>query len=81
MKRSKFTESQIIFALRQTETGVRVQEVCRKMGISEASFSGKATYELRVLLFMMDLLRGDGGEKEKTPPERGACMNLTIINS
>jgi len=31
MKRSKFTESQIIFALKQTETGVRVDEVCRKM--------------------------------------------------
>ena len=38
MKRSKFTESQIIFALRQAETGVRVPEVCRKMGISEATF-------------------------------------------
>jgi putative transposase len=38
MKRSKFTESQIIFALRQAETGVKVQEVCRKMGISEATF-------------------------------------------
>jgi putative transposase len=38
MKRSKFTESQIIFALRQAETGVRVGEVCRKMGISEATF-------------------------------------------
>jgi len=38
MKRSKFTEQQIIFALRQAETGVRVAEVCRKMGISEATF-------------------------------------------
>lgn len=38
MKRSKFTESQIIFALKQTETGVKVDEVCRKMGISEATF-------------------------------------------
>jgi putative transposase len=38
MKRSKFTESQIIFALKQAETGVRVEEVCRKMGISEATF-------------------------------------------
>jgi len=38
MKRSKFTESQIIFAIRQSETGVRVEEVCRKMGISEATF-------------------------------------------
>ena len=38
MKRSKFTESQIIFALKQAETGVRVEEVCRKMRISEATF-------------------------------------------
>jgi putative transposase len=38
MKRSKFTESQIIFALKQAETGVKVEEVCRKMGISDATF-------------------------------------------
>lgn len=38
MKRSKFTESQILFALKQAETGIRVDEVCRKMGISEATF-------------------------------------------
>ena len=38
MKRTKFTESQIVFALRQADTGVRVEEVCRKMGISEATF-------------------------------------------
>ena len=38
MKKSKFTESQIIFALRQAETGVKVDEVCRKMGISQATF-------------------------------------------
>ena len=38
MKKSKFTEAQIVFALRQAETGVKVDEVCRKMGISEATF-------------------------------------------
>lgn len=38
MNRSKFTEAQIVFALRQAETGVKVEEVCRKMGISEATF-------------------------------------------
>lgn len=35
MKESKFTEEQIAFALRQTESGTRVIEVCRKMGIFE----------------------------------------------
>ena len=38
MKRSKFTEQQIVFALHQAENGVKVEEVCRKMGISEATF-------------------------------------------
>jgi putative transposase len=38
MKTSKFTEEQIAFALRQAETGTRVAEVCRKMGISEQTF-------------------------------------------
>jgi putative transposase len=38
MKRSKFTESQIAFILRQAEEGTAVAEVCRKAGISEATF-------------------------------------------
>ena len=38
MKKSKFTDEQIAFALKQAETGTRVVEVCRKMGISEATF-------------------------------------------
>jgi len=38
MKKSKFTEEQIAFALRQAESGTVVAEVCRKMGISEATF-------------------------------------------
>jgi len=38
MKKTKYTEQQIAFALKQAETGTSVQEVCRKMGISEATF-------------------------------------------
>jgi len=38
MKKSKFTEGQIVFALKQSESGISVQEICRKMGISEATF-------------------------------------------
>ena len=38
MKRSKFSESQIVFAIKQAETGTRVSEVCRKMGVIEATF-------------------------------------------
>ncbi len=38
MKRSRFTEEQIVFALKQTELGTSVPEVCRKLGISDATF-------------------------------------------
>ena len=38
MRSSKFTDEQIAFALRQTETGTSVKEVIRKMGISEQTF-------------------------------------------
>ena len=38
MKRKRFTEEQIAFALRQAESGTAVEEVCRKMGISEPTF-------------------------------------------
>ena len=36
--KKRFTEEQIAFALRQAETGTSAAEVCRKMGISEATF-------------------------------------------
>ena len=38
MKKTRYTEEQIAFALKQAETGTRVEDVCRKMGISEATF-------------------------------------------
>ncbi len=38
MKRSKFTEAQVAFILRQAEEGTAIGEVCRKAGISEATF-------------------------------------------
>lgn len=38
MKKSKYTEEQIAYALRQAETGTRVEEVCRKFSISQATF-------------------------------------------
>ena len=38
MKRSKFTKAQIAFILRQAEDGTPVGEVCRKTGISEATY-------------------------------------------
>ncbi len=38
MKRSKFTEEQIISILREQEAGAKTEELCRKHGMSEATF-------------------------------------------
>ena len=38
MKRSRFTEEQIIAVLREQEVGVPTAEVCRKHGVSSATF-------------------------------------------
>ncbi len=38
MKKSRFSEEQIVFALKQAELGTPVPEVCRRPGISDATF-------------------------------------------
>lgn len=38
MRKSKFTDQQIAFALRQAEQGTAPKELCRKLGISEQTF-------------------------------------------
>ena len=38
MKKSKFTEEQIAFALKQADTGTKVTEICRQLGISAPTF-------------------------------------------
>lgn len=56
MKKSRFTNEQIAFALRQVESGTPIEEVCRKLGISQQTFyrwkkkyAGMGVEELRRL--------------------------------
>jgi putative transposase len=45
MRKSKFTEQQIITALKQVDAGAKAQDVCRKLGISEQTlYRWKAKY-------------------------------------
>lgn len=45
MKRSRFSEEQIIAILKEQEAGVPVSELCRKHGVSDASiYKWKAKY-------------------------------------
>ena len=61
MERSRYSEEQIAFALRQAESGIPVTEVCRKMGVTEQSFyrwkrkfAGMGVAELRCLKLLDD---------------------------
>jgi putative transposase len=56
MKRKRYTDEQITFALRQAESGTAVAEICRKLGVSEPTFyrwkkqfAGMGTVEIRRL--------------------------------
>ena len=38
MKRSRYSEEQIVYALRQAESGTPVGDLCRQLGVSDATF-------------------------------------------
>ena len=61
MKKGRYTEEQITYALRQAEGGTKPAEICRKLGISEQTFytwkrkyRGMGVTELRKLKQLED---------------------------
>ncbi len=44
MKKSRYTEEQIAYVLRQAESGTPVSDVCRSVGISDATYVWKKKY-------------------------------------
>jgi putative transposase len=38
MKQKRYSEEQIVYALKQVEAGQKIPDLCRQMGVSEATF-------------------------------------------
>jgi len=47
MKRSKFSEEQVIYALRQAESGTAIGDICRQLGICAATLYVETSLRLR----------------------------------
>ena len=71
MKKSKFSDSQIIEALKRVEGGLSVPELCRELGISSATFyKWRAKYgglDVSMMARMKELKPRMRGSKRCTP--------------
>lgn len=72
MKRSKFSEEQVAYALRQVESGTAVADVCRQLGVSEATFY---VWRKKYAHLGVSELRGCGNSRTKT---RGSSASWPI---
>ena len=67
MKRSKFTDSQIIDSVKRVEAGIGVPDICRELGISTATFYKWRAKNSGMKVSMMSRMKEL--EDEKSPLE------------
>jgi len=75
MKKSRFTDSQILAILKEAESGVRVPDLCRKYGMSDATF-----YKWRAKYGGMDasmMKRLKGTRRREPAAEEDVCRRAT----
>ena len=75
MKRSRFTETEIVSILKETDAGMQVKEVCRKHGISDATYyNWKSKYggmeALEIMNFMKNNYRVLEMNRDRPPKSR-----------
>jgi putative transposase len=84
MKRSKFSDSQIVDAVKRVEAGIGVPDICRELGISTATFyKWRAKYggmDVSMMSRMKELEEDNRRLKKmmakKAVTERGACIRV-----
>lgn len=75
MKKSRYSDSQIIAILKQAEAGTPVPELCREHGMSSASF-----YKWRAKYGGMDAINDgspQGAGRGKPPTQENVCRRAT----
>ncbi len=77
MKKSRFTDSQIMEALKRVEAGLAVPELCPELGISTATFYKWRSKYGGIDVSLMPILR----HTSATGVSSSACFNANVICS
>jgi len=58
MKQSRFTESQIIKALKENEQGRKAEDICRELGIHKGTFYPEVSGQKKIFRYGLQSVEG-----------------------